>query len=99
MDADVDLEKSAHWSAAIWSTHVGGIHVSIICPIVLNIFAGFPLWITLLWGGTSFVTHYSGFGLMGSGKRLKVKAGRLVHGASRVRQDRVNKLKRKRGAL
>lgn len=94
-----DNNESLHWSMSIWSTHVGGVHVSTIIPGVGVMFMGTPFWFLALWILVSLVTHYSGFGLLGYFKRLRIRLGRLVHGYLRVRKNKHIKMKRKRGTL
>jgi hypothetical protein len=92
-------DESPHWSCAVWSTHIFGVHVSAILPLTCVLFAGMSIWILVLWITISVVTHYSGRGLVGYVKRLKVKLGRLIHGESRIRKNRHIKIKRMRGTL
>lgn len=92
-------DNNLHWSMSIWSTHVGGVHVTTLIPAVGVLFAGTPLWVLLTWILVSVVTHFSGFGLVGYFKRLRIRLGRWVHGESRIRKNKHEQMKRKRGTL
>ena len=76
-----------------------GVHISAIIPAVGCVFTGLPWYVLVLWIGTSVLTHYSGFGLIGFCKRMKIKLGRYLHGNSRIRKDKFVKIKRNRGSL
>lgn len=94
-----DEDNEAHWSAAIWSTHIAGIHVSTLLPVVLCFFTPLPIWVPLLWGLISFIVHKSGFNIWHYLLRMRIALGRLLHGPLRSRKKRLTKIKRKMGIL
>lgn len=92
-------EEKSHWSDAIFSTHVFGVHVSILFPLICNLFAGLSFWVTFAWIVISVITHRTGFGFMGTLIRIRILIGKFVHGKSRIRKNKIKQVKKKMGLM